>query len=150
MSHNNGHNLLIFILFLLFPGAFIIWGLGYIIFHIVIGIIYLVFIFFVPLLVIGAIILIARALKNNKKSQKIPANTVKYVPKQPALPENTESIDYDTDISHDNFNEPEEDEEKQRIMEEYDLDEDDAEKVQEIAEEWGIDEDEAAELIDDL
>lgn len=42
------------------------------------------------------------------------------------------------------------DEETIRIMEEYDLDEDDAEHVQEIAEEWGIDEDEAAELIDDL
>ena len=42
------------------------------------------------------------------------------------------------------------DEETIRIMEEYDLDEDDAGHVQEIAEEWGIDEDEAAELIDDL
>lgn len=42
------------------------------------------------------------------------------------------------------------DEETTRIMEEYDLDEDDAERVQEIAEEWGIDEDEAVELINDL
>ena len=41
------------------------------------------------------------------------------------------------------------DEETIRIMEEYDLDEDDAERVQEIAEEWGIDEDEAVELIDE-
>ena len=42
------------------------------------------------------------------------------------------------------------DEETIRIMEEYDLDKDDAERVQEIAEECGIDEDEAVELIDDL
>lgn len=42
------------------------------------------------------------------------------------------------------------DEEIKRIMEEYDLNEDDAGRVQEIAEEWGIDEDEAAETIDDL
>ena len=42
------------------------------------------------------------------------------------------------------------DEETIRIMEEYDLDEDDAERAQEIADEWGIDEDEAIELIDDL
>ncbi len=42
------------------------------------------------------------------------------------------------------------DEETRRIMEEYDLNEDDAERVQEIAEEWGIDEHEAAQLIDDL
>lgn len=42
------------------------------------------------------------------------------------------------------------DEETRRIVEEHDLDEDDAERVQEIAEDWGIDEDEAAELIDDL
>ena len=42
------------------------------------------------------------------------------------------------------------DEETKRIMEEYDLDEDDAEKVQEITDEWGIDEDEAVELLDDL
>lgn len=42
------------------------------------------------------------------------------------------------------------DEETKRIIEEYDLDADDAERVQEIAEEWGIDEDEAAELLDDL
>ena len=42
------------------------------------------------------------------------------------------------------------DEETKRIMEEYDLDKDDAEKVQEITEEWGIDEDDAVELIDDL
>jgi len=42
------------------------------------------------------------------------------------------------------------DEETKKIMEEYDLDVDDAERVQEIAEEWGIDEDEATELIDDL
>ncbi len=41
-------------------------------------------------------------------------------------------------------------EETIRIMEEYDLDTDDAERVQEIAEEWGIDEDETAELLDDL
>jgi len=41
-------------------------------------------------------------------------------------------------------------EETKRMMEEYDLDEDDAERVQEIAEEWGIDEEEAAELINDL
>jgi hypothetical protein len=41
-------------------------------------------------------------------------------------------------------------EETKRIMEEYDLDKDDAEKVQEITEEWGIDEDEAVELLDDL
>ncbi len=42
------------------------------------------------------------------------------------------------------------DEETIRIMEEYDLEEEDAEKVQEITEEWGIDEDDAIELIDDL
>jgi len=42
------------------------------------------------------------------------------------------------------------DEETIRIMEEHDLDEDDAERVQEIAEEWGIDEDEVAEIINDL
>ena len=42
------------------------------------------------------------------------------------------------------------DEETKRIIEEYDLDKDDAEKVQEIAEELGIDEDEAVELLDDL
>lgn len=42
------------------------------------------------------------------------------------------------------------DEETKRIMEEYDLEEDDAEKVQEIADEWGIDESDAVELIDDL
>ncbi len=42
------------------------------------------------------------------------------------------------------------DEETKRIMEEHDLDEDDAEKVQRITEEWGIDEDEAVELKDDL
>ena len=150
MSHNNNHSLLILILFLLFPGAFIIIGLWYILFYTVVGIAYLIYIFFVPLLIIGVIILIARALGNNKKSQKIPANTAKYVPKQSALPENVKSTDYDTDISPDNFNEPEVDEDKQRIMEEYDLDEDDAERVQEIAEEWGIDEDEAVELMDDL
>ena len=150
MSHNNDHSLLIIILFILFPGAFIIFGLGYILFYTVVGIAYLIYIFFVPLLIIGVIILIARALKNNIKGQKIPANTVKYAPKQPTLLENIKSTDYDTDVSPDNFNGPEEDEEKQRIMGEYDLDEDDAEKVQEIAEEWGIDEDKAAELIDDL
>ena len=42
------------------------------------------------------------------------------------------------------------DEEIARIMDELDLDEDDAERVQEAADEWGIDEDEAVELIDDL
>jgi len=42
------------------------------------------------------------------------------------------------------------DEETKRIMEEYDLEEEEAEKVQEIADDWGIDEDEAAELLDDL
>jgi len=42
------------------------------------------------------------------------------------------------------------DEEIKRIMEDYDLDKDDAEKVQEITEEWGIDEDDAIELLDDL
>ena len=42
------------------------------------------------------------------------------------------------------------DEETKRIMEEYDLDQEDAEKVQEIAEEWSIDEDDAIEFIDDL
>jgi len=42
------------------------------------------------------------------------------------------------------------DEATKRIMEEYDLDEDDAERLQEIVEELGIDEDEAAELLDDL
>lgn len=42
------------------------------------------------------------------------------------------------------------DEETKRIMEEYDLDKDDAEKVQEITDEWGIDEDEAIELLDEL
>jgi len=42
------------------------------------------------------------------------------------------------------------DEEIKRIMEDYDLDEDDAEKLQEIVEEYGIDEDEAAELLNDL
>jgi hypothetical protein len=145
MSHNNNHSLLIFILFLLFPGAFIIIGLWYILFYAVVGIAYLIYIFFVPLL-----ILIARTSGNNKKSQKIPTNTAKYLPKQSAPLENVKSTDYDADVSNDNFNEPEENEEKQRIMEEYDLDEDEAERVQEIAEEWGIDEDEAVELMDDL
>jgi len=42
------------------------------------------------------------------------------------------------------------DEETRRIMEDYDLDEDNAEKLQEIVEEYGIDEDEAAELLNDL
>ena len=42
------------------------------------------------------------------------------------------------------------DEEMKRIMEEYDLDKDDAEKVQEIVEEYGIDEEDAVELINDL
>lgn len=42
------------------------------------------------------------------------------------------------------------DEETIRIMEEYDLDKDDAEKLQRIVEEEGIDEDEAIELLDDL
>ncbi len=42
------------------------------------------------------------------------------------------------------------DEETLRIMEEYDLDKDDAERVQEIMEEYGLDEDEAVELMDDL
>jgi hypothetical protein len=89
-------------------------------------------------------------MNNKKKNKKIQANKPKEAQKQPSLPENIKSTDYDTDLSPDNFNGPEEDEEKRRIMEEYDLDEDDAERVQEIAEEWGIDEDEAAELIDDL
>ena len=150
MSRNNDHNLLILILFLLFPEVFIILGVGYILFYIVAGIAYLIYIFFAPLLVIGTIIFIAYAMKNKKNNKKIQTNTAKDVPRQSALPENIKSTDYDTDISPDNFNEPEVDEDKQRIMEEYDLDEDDAEKVQEIAEEWGIDEDEAAELIDDL
>ena len=150
MSHNNDHSLLVLILFLLFPGAFIIIGIGYILFYILVGTAYFIYIFFLPLLVISVIILIARALKNNKKSKKIPANTARDMPNQPALPENIKSTDYDTDIDDDNFDEPEVDEEKQRIMEEYDLDEDDAERVQEIAEEWGIDEDEAVELMDDL
>lgn len=42
------------------------------------------------------------------------------------------------------------DEETKRIVEDYDLDEDDAEKLQEIAEEYGLDEEDAAELLDDL
>lgn len=42
------------------------------------------------------------------------------------------------------------DEEIKRIMEEYDLDQDNAEKLQEVVEEEGINEDEAAELLDDL
>jgi hypothetical protein len=150
MSHNNNHSLLILILFLLFPEVFIFLGLGYILFYIVAGIAYLIYIFFIPILVIGAIIFMVYALNNKENNKKIKTNTAKDAPKQPALPKNIESTDYDTDISHDNFNGPEEDEEKQRIMEEYDLDEDDAERVQEIAEEWGIDEDEAVELIDDL
>jgi predicted membrane protein len=150
MSHNNDHNLLILILFLLFPEVFIILGLGYILFYILAGIAYLIYILFVPLLVIGIIIFIVYALNNKKKSQKIQTNKQKDALKQPSLPENIKSTDYDTDLSPDNFNGPEENEEKQRIMEEYDLDEDDAERVQEIAEEWGIDEDEAAELINDL
>ena len=42
------------------------------------------------------------------------------------------------------------DEETQKIMEEYGLDEDEAERVMEIADEFGIDEDEAAELLNEL
>jgi len=42
------------------------------------------------------------------------------------------------------------DEETRRIMEDYDLDEDDAEKVQRIIEEEGVNEDEAVELLDNL
>ena len=42
------------------------------------------------------------------------------------------------------------DEEIQRIMEEYDLEEEDAERVQEIMEEYGVDEDTAVELLNDL
>jgi hypothetical protein len=42
------------------------------------------------------------------------------------------------------------DEETKRIMEDYDLDKDDAEKVQIIMEEEGLDEDDAVELKDDL
>ena len=41
-------------------------------------------------------------------------------------------------------------EEIKRIMEDYDLDEDNAEKLQEIVEEYGLDEEDAAELLDDL
>jgi len=159
MSHNNDHSLLILILFLLFPEVFIILGVGYILFYIVAGIAYLIYIFFAPLLVIGTIIFIAYAMKNKKNNKKIQASTAKDAQKKPSLPENIKSTNdteksltsaYNTDLNYDNSDGPEEDEEKQRIMEEYDLDEDDAEKVQEIAEEWGIDEDEAVELIDDL
>jgi len=42
------------------------------------------------------------------------------------------------------------DEETKRIMEDHDLDEDDAEKVQRIMEEEGLDEDDAVELKNDL
>ncbi len=42
------------------------------------------------------------------------------------------------------------DEETIRIMEEYELDKEEAERVQEIMEEYGLDEDEAVELMDDL
>ena len=150
MSHNNDHSLLILILFLLFPEVFIILGLGYILFYMLAGIAYLIYIFFAPLLVIGTVIFIVYAMKNNKNNKKIQGNIAKDAPKQPSLPENIKSTDYDTDLSPGSFNGPEENEEKRRIMEEYDLDEDDAERVQEIAEEWGIDEDEAVELIDDL
>ena len=149
MSHNNDHSLLILILFLLFPEVFIILGLGYILFYILAGIAYLIYIFFVPILVIGAIIFIVYALSNKRNNQKIHVNKTNDSPKQLPLPEDTKSTDYDTNVDN-NFGGSEEDEEKHRIMEEYDLDEDDAERVQEIAEEWGIDEDEAAELIDDL
>lgn len=41
-------------------------------------------------------------------------------------------------------------EETKRIMEEHDLDEEDAEKMQEIAEENGIDEDDALEILENL
>lgn len=150
MSHNNDHSLLILILFLLFPEVFIFLGLGYILFYIVIGIGYLIYIFFVPILIIGAIIFIVYAMSKKKNNQKIQVNKSKDAPKQPSLPENIKSMNYDADVNRDDFDGPEVDEEKQRIMEEYDLDEDDAERVQEIAEEWGIDEDEAAELLDDL
>lgn len=37
-----------------------------------------------------------------------------------------------------------------RIMEEYDLDKDDAEKLQEISEDLGIDEDDAIELLEEF
>ncbi len=42
------------------------------------------------------------------------------------------------------------DEEIKRLMEDYDLEEEEAEKVQEIMEEYGLDEDDAVELKDDL
>jgi len=152
MSHNDNHNLLILILFLLFPEVFIFLGLGYILFYIVVGIAYLIYIFFVPILVIGAIIFIIYALGNKKNNPKIQTDKPKDTPRPDKSTNTTEkslALDYNTDSGYDSDG-PEVDEEKQRIMEEYDLDEDDAERVQEIAEEWGIDEDEAAELIDDL
>jgi len=42
------------------------------------------------------------------------------------------------------------DEETKRIMEDYELDREDAEKVQRITEEEGLDEEDAVELKDDL
>ena len=94
---------------LLFPEVFIILGLGYVLFYIVAGIAYLIYIFFIPIIVIGGIIFIVYALSNKKNSQKLQANKPKDAPKQPLLSENIKSTDYDTDISPDNFNGPEED-----------------------------------------
>jgi|TARA_B100001971_G_C18249162_1_gene576764 hypothetical protein len=42
------------------------------------------------------------------------------------------------------------DEETKTIMEEYDLEEEDAERVQEIMEEWGVDENDAVEILNYL
>ncbi len=154
MSHHNNHLFLIIVLFVLFPGVFVALGIGYVLFYILIGVIYLIYMYFVPIFIVGIIIFILYALSKKQNNKKTLDNTSEAITKQAPLPAGDRkpfNTEYD-DIEYHNFERGNEeaDEETTRLMEEHDLDQDDAEKVQEIAEEWGIDEDEAVELLDDL
>lgn len=155
MSHHNDHTLLIIILFVLFPGAFVALGFGYILFYLLIGIIYVIYTYFVPIFIVGIIVFVLYALSRKQDTKKISSTSSEAITKQasPAVSEDKSFKTEYEDTSYQDFEgrgDDDQDEETRRLMEEHDLDQDDAEKVQEITEEWGIDEDEAVELLDDL
>ena len=177
--HNNGNNfLLILILCILFPGAAMALGIGIILlwalkilFYILIGIAYLIYMYFWPIFIVGLVIFIIYALSKkqskktiDKKESKAPSgdtvlmvtDSKPLIPKNSHLPPSHDEF-VDRDYSEGNkykggneFLDEEDDEDVRELMESHDLDRDDAEHVKEIMDDEGLDEEDAVELKDDL
>ena len=149
MSHHNGNNLpLRIVLCILFPGLAMAVGAGFIflwilkiLFYVLLIIIYLIYTYFWPVLIVAVVIFFFYALRK----KQIPKTTDKKK-------DSRELIESDKYVAEDYSwgEKSSEDEEIYDLMENHNLDRDEAEHVKEIMDDEGLDEDEAVELKDEL